>query len=112
VPPITKLRVLTDAFDGAQLFELLQPIISNPAGLVIGIEPKLARQEALAVVRDALTAGEIYLSDVTAPDQPLPTSEALEAVVQDTTWEPLPPERILLLNLTPVGEKALTDLRR
>jgi hypothetical protein len=69
-----RLRVLSDAHDGAQVFELLQPVVNDPAGRVTRVEPRLAQSDAVAALRDALLAGEVYLSDLASPSRPCPAT--------------------------------------
>jgi hypothetical protein len=100
-------RVLSDAFDGAQLVELLRPVVNNPSAPLTRIEPMLTLAHAISAVREALLAGDIYLSDVAHPDIPLYREEALVLIEDQQTWNATLAPRVLLLNLTDDGEEKL-----
>jgi hypothetical protein len=103
--------VLTDAFDGAHLFDLLRPVVQNPAAPLTRIERALSLAEAISAVREALVVGDIYLSDVADPEVRLDRSETLALIEDERLWDAAGAARHLLLNLTEDGEETLASLR-
>jgi hypothetical protein len=105
-------RVLTDAFDGAYLYELLLPVINAPNEPLTRIEPALTPAGAISAVREALISGDIYLCDVTQVRIPLDRDEALALIEDERIWDVSRSPRLLLLNLTDKGEETLASFGR
>jgi hypothetical protein len=104
-------RVLTDAFDGAHLLDLVRPVVQNPSAPLTRIERALSLAEAISAVREALVVGDIYLSDVADPEVRLDRAETLALIEDERLWDAAGAARVLLLNLTEDGEETLASLR-
>jgi hypothetical protein len=103
-------RVLSDAHDGSQLYHLLLPIVNDPSASLVRVERALSLDEAKTAVRESLLTGDIFLSETSDMDTPLPLDDALALIADESVWKPGRSPRHLLLNLTDRGEETYDRL--
>jgi hypothetical protein len=101
VTAVHQLRVLSDAADGAQMYELLQEVRSHFKSGEVVFEKALTLAEALPALRHALLAGDVFLSDERGA---IDLTDALRLTEDDRYWDPARWPRTLLLDTTSKGD--------